>query len=126
MSGSYWPHPPNLLVASGGKLTQHSPAKVVFSTMPGMSIAAAGFLAPLLTPHGHLLLVSDSDAPSLPAALQQRLTAAFALGSGQGLLQLGAAEVGSILPPAWAWWRDFAARYVTAYGSNFTAVAVRP
>jgi non-specific serine/threonine protein kinase len=29
-------------------------------------------------------------------------------------LHLGAAEVGSILPPSWAWWRDFAARYVTA------------
>ncbi|MCK7502574.1 MAG: hypothetical protein MZW92_81700 [Comamonadaceae bacterium] len=60
------------------------------------------------------MLVPDSDAPSLPAALQQRLTDAFALGSGHGLLHLGAAEVGSILPPSWAWWRDFAARYVTA------------
>jgi hypothetical protein len=82
--------------------------------MPGMSIATTGFLAPLLTPHGHLLLVPDSDAPSLPAALRQRLSDAFTLGSGHGLLQLGAAEVGSALPPAWAWWRDFAARYVTA------------
>ncbi len=79
-----------------------------------MSIAATVALAPLLTPHGHLLLVPDSDAPSLPAALAQRLTDAFAFGSGHGLLHLGAAEVGSILPPAWAWWRDFAARYVTA------------
>jgi non-specific serine/threonine protein kinase len=50
----------------------------------------------------------------LPAALQQRLTDAFAIGAGHGLLQLGATEVGSIPPPAWAWWRDFAARYVTA------------
>ena len=79
-----------------------------------MSIASTDFLAPRLTPHGHLLLAPDSDAPSLPAALQQRLTDAFALGSGHGLLQLGAGEVGSVLPPAWAWWRDFAARYVTA------------
>jgi hypothetical protein len=79
-----------------------------------MSIAATDFPAPLLTPRGHLLLLPDSDAPSLPAALAQRLTGAFALGSGHGLLHLGAAEVGSILPPSWAWWRDFAARYVTA------------
>ncbi len=79
-----------------------------------MSIADADFLAPLLTPRGHLLLVSDSDAPSVPAALARRLSNAFALGSGHGLLQLGAAEVGSILPPSWTWWRDFAARYVTA------------
>jgi len=79
-----------------------------------MSIAATDFLAPLLTPLGHLLLVAGSDAPPLPAALAQRLGDAFARGSGHGLLHLGAAEVGSILPPAWAWWRDFAARYVTA------------
>lgn len=72
------------------------------------------FLAPLLTPQGHLLLVPDAEAPPLSAALQQRLTDAFALGSGHGLLHLGAAEVGSVLPPSWAWWREFAARYVTA------------
>ena len=82
--------------------------------MPSMSIAAADCLAPLLTPLGHLLVVVDSDAPSLPAALQQRLTDAFTHGSGHGLLHLGATQVGSVLPPSWAWWRDFAARYVTA------------
>jgi hypothetical protein len=79
-----------------------------------MSIAATDFLAPLVTPHGHLRLAPDSDAPPLPAALAQRLSAAFAHGSGHGLLHLGAAEVGSIRPPSWAWLRDFAARYVTA------------
>ncbi|MEO5863066.1 MAG: hypothetical protein ABIQ03_11485 [Burkholderiales bacterium] len=79
-----------------------------------MSIPATNFIAPLLSPRGHLLLVPDSGAPSVPAAIQQRLTDAFALGSGHGLLHLGAAEVGSILLPAWAWRRDFAARYVTA------------
>jgi non-specific serine/threonine protein kinase len=79
-----------------------------------MSIPATAFLAPLLTPRGHLRLVPESDAPPLPAALAQRLSDAFARGPGHGLLHLGAAEVGSILPPSWAWWRDFAARYVTA------------
>ena len=79
-----------------------------------MSIADTGFLAPLLTPHGHLLAVPDADAPSLPAALQRRLADAFAPGTGHGLLYLGTAEVDSILPPSWAWWREFAARYVTA------------
>ena len=71
-------------------------------------------LAPLLTPHGHLLLAPDSGAAPLPADVLQRVTEAFALGAGHGLLHLGAAEVGRILPPAWAWWRDFAARYVSA------------
>lgn len=58
--------------------------------------------------------MSDPGAPSLPAALNDRLAAAFAVGAGHGLLQLGASEVGSVLPPALAWWREFAARYVTA------------
>jgi superfamily II DNA or RNA helicase len=79
-----------------------------------MSIAATDSLVPRVTPHGHLRLTPDSDAPPLPAALAQRLSDAFARGSGHGLLHLGAAEVGSILPPSWAWWREFAARYVTA------------
>ena len=85
-----------------------------------MSIATttSSFLAPLLTPRGHLLLAPDSDASALPAALAHRLTDAFALGAGHALLHLGAAEVGSVLPPSWAWWRDFAARYVTALCST--------
>ncbi len=77
-------------------------------------MTASGALLPLLTPQGHLRLVPDSGVPSLPSALHDRLVAAFAIGAGHGLLQLGASEVGSILPPSLAWWRDFAARYVTA------------
>ena len=80
--------------------------------MPGMTLAACG-LAPVLTPRGHLLAAPDADAVPLPAGIEDRLAAAFAQGTGHGLLQLGAAEVGSILPPAWTWWRDFSARYVT-------------
>ena len=71
-------------------------------------------LAPYLTPLGHLRLVPEVDAPPLPAALHSRLAAAFLVSAGHGLLQLGAAEVGSVLPPALTWWRDFSARYVTA------------
>ena len=78
-----------------------------------MSIAATA-LAPLLTPQGHLRLVLTEDSPSLPEPLHERLLGAFARGAGHGLLQLGASEVGVALPPALAWWRDFAARYVTA------------
>lgn len=79
-----------------------------------MSIAATDILAPLLTPRGHLLLAPDAHAPPLSEPIRQRLADAFTLGSGHGLLHLGAVEVGSVLPPAWAWWRDFAGRYVTA------------
>ncbi len=71
-------------------------------------------IALLLTPLGHLRLAPDAEAPPLPPELRDRLATAFARGAGHGLLQLGAAEVGSVLPPVLSWWRDFAARYVTA------------
>jgi hypothetical protein len=60
-----------------------------------------------LTPHGHLILPPGA-APS------ERLQQGFARGSGHGLLALGIEEAGSALPPVLAWWREFAARYVTA------------
>jgi non-specific serine/threonine protein kinase len=82
--------------------------------MLGMPITSPGPILPLLTPQGHLRLIPDADAPPLPAAIVDRLAAGFAKGTGHGLLQLGAGEVGSVLHPALAWWRDFAARYVTA------------
>jgi non-specific serine/threonine protein kinase len=68
----------------------------------------------ILTPHGRLLLELADDAPALPPDLSHRLQEAFARGSGHGLLQLGAAEVGTALPPAFGYWREFAARYVSA------------
>ncbi|MCK0509255.1 DEAD/DEAH box helicase [Aromatoleum anaerobium] len=76
--------------------------------------SATTALTLLLTPQGHLLLAPVPDEPPLPAELQCRLADSFALGSGHGLLHLGAAEIGSVLPPALGWWRDFASRYVTA------------
>jgi len=79
-----------------------------------MTLAPAAKRTASVTPQGHLRLVSDCDAPSLPAALHDRLVTAFAAGAGHGLLYLGACEVGTALPPALAWWRDFAARFVTA------------
>jgi len=80
-----------------------------------MSAASAtSALALYLTPQGHLRVSVDADLPTLPQALHDRLATAFARDAGQGLLQLGAREVGIALPPALAWWRDFAARYVTA------------
>ena len=68
----------------------------------------------LLTPHGHLLPDAAQDAPEIPEALARRLAESFARGAGHGLLQLGAGEVGTALPPVFGYWREFAARYVTA------------
>src|SRR5271167_2441493 len=67
-----------------------------------------------LTPSGHLVTEAADDAPELDQRTAKRLADAFARGSGHGLLQLGAGEVGHVLPPAFVWWRAFAARYVAA------------
>ena len=75
------------------------------------SVAA---LALILTPHGRLLLSPADDAVALPPDVSQRLQEAFARGSGHGLLQLGAAEVGTVLPPGFGYWREFGVRYVSA------------
>ena len=48
------------------------------------------------------------DAPTLDDKVAARLAEAFGRGTGYGLLQLGAGEVGQSLPPAFVWWRDFA------------------
>src|SRR5580692_2235247 len=72
------------------------------------------FVVPVLTPHGHLILSEDRGAPALEPELARRLQNAFARGSGHGLLQLGASEVGVALPPGLSYWREFGARYVTA------------
>ena len=67
-----------------------------------------------LTPRGHLLFTAADDTFQAPGALLRRLESAFGRGSGHGLLELGAAEVGTALPPDLSYWRDFAARLVTA------------
>jgi non-specific serine/threonine protein kinase len=71
-------------------------------------------LTPILTPHGRLLLEPADDAVALSSDLSHRLRKAFARGAGHGLLQLGAAEVGTMLPPVFAYWREVGARYVSA------------
>ena len=58
-----------------------------------------------LTPHGRLLLEQTDDAPDLEVGRAARLVDAFARGSGPGLVQLGAGEVGQALPPVLGWWR---------------------
>ena len=75
-----------------------------------------------LTPQGHLICEPVADSPGMDEAIAARLQRAFAQGGvegggeggGEGLLRLGAGEVGQALPPVFVWWRDFAARYVSA------------
>jgi non-specific serine/threonine protein kinase len=79
-----------------------------------------------LTPNGRLALEPDNDAPGMDEKLAARLGEAFAKGSGAGLLQLGAGEVGQVLPPVFVWWRDFAARYVVELCSQADLTVVAP
>jgi hypothetical protein len=69
-------------------------------------------LAPVLSPHGVLRLDRCDEEFPFDEAVANRLEKHFARDSGHGLLQLGASEAGSNLPPALVWWRDFAMRFV--------------
>jgi non-specific serine/threonine protein kinase len=68
---------------------------------------------PVLTPQGHLKLAPTDEARILPDNLRDRLESAFERGAGHGLLELGIREVGTALPADFAYWREFAGRYVT-------------
>jgi non-specific serine/threonine protein kinase len=60
------------------------------------------------------MLEEAEEAPILNERVAVRLAKAFAEGTGQGLLQLGAGEVGQALPPVFTWWRGFSTQYVVA------------
>jgi non-specific serine/threonine protein kinase len=68
----------------------------------------------ILTPHG-LLLVENAPPPSpwLEAETGRRVAAAFAESAAHGLLRLGTRELNATLPPAGAWWRELARRFLT-------------
>jgi non-specific serine/threonine protein kinase len=67
-----------------------------------------------LSPRGHLLFSRAGETAGVTSGLASRLESAFGRGSGHGLLELGATEVGTALPADLSYWRDFAARFVTA------------
>jgi hypothetical protein len=75
-------------------------------------------LAPVLTPHGVLILDRTggqiADELTLPPQQGSRLERAFARGSGHGLLCLGADEVGTALPGTLSYWRELGTRYVSS------------
>ena len=116
----------SLIAAAGGRLLEVRPDQSHGTPHPGFEDLGHAFLisggmatrlttlGPVLTPHGRLLLSPVDDGPGLPADVSPRIEAAFARGSGHGLLQLGAGEVGTALPAAFGYWRDLGARYVTA------------
>lgn len=82
----------------------------------------------VLSPHGQLRFelqsVTSEATYALDTTLEGHLGNAFLLGSGHGLLHLGATGVGQVLPGAFAWWRDFASRYVTGLCAVAEGVAI--
>jgi non-specific serine/threonine protein kinase len=68
----------------------------------------------ILTPHG-LLLVENGPPPSPWQEVEtaQRMAAAFTESAARGLLRLGTRELNAVLPPAAAWWRELARRFLT-------------
>ena len=81
------------------------------ATMPDRMEAPSDVI---LTPHG-LLLVEDSAPPCpwLEVEAGRRVAAAFAESAARGLLHLGTRELNATLPPAAAWWRELARRFLT-------------
>ncbi len=80
-----------------------------------IELLSGAMLELILTPHGNLVLENSERPDVSPAAdLEKRLSEAFAKGAGHGLLQMGAAEVQTPMPATFAYWREFASRYVIA------------
>ncbi len=60
------------------------------------------------------MIEAHDGAPALTAEVALPLIEALADSSGAGLLHLAACFMGKALPPTWAWWRDFAGRYLAS------------
>ena len=68
-----------------------------------------------LSPSGHLFVEPDGQAePALPQTTANRLTAAFAASSANGLALLVSGYLDEPLPPGVVFWRGFARRFFTA------------
>ena len=79
-------------------------------------------LTSVLTPHGSLRLQPRELEAPIEETVAERLEEHFARGPGHGLLQLGLSEAGTLLPPALAFWRSFAMRFVAALCSRTEAI----
>ncbi len=77
-------------------------------------LAASASLDLALAPSGQLRLAASDAAIALEPARLVRLTEAFERGTGEGLVQLGGAELEGDLPPALGWFRDFGRSFLTA------------
>ncbi len=71
-------------------------------------------MLPAISPLGHVYLRQSEEAGEpLPKEAARRIAEAFAKGPAEGLLHLGASEVETRLPPAFAFFRDVGRLYMT-------------
>ena len=63
-------------------------------------------------------MVDEASVMAIAPTVADRLRSAFAAGAGPGLLSLGLDETATTLPAEIAFWRDFAARFMTALCSR--------
>jgi len=75
---------------------------------------ASALLDLALSPSGRLRFSASETAIDVGPARLARLTEAFERGAGDGLMQLGGAELEGDLPPALGWFRDFGRLFFTA------------
>ena len=106
-------HEPGLVRRSADRAIPRAHSDEMALTRESSSDPGATGLALGLTPSGTLALRATPDADPLDPAAASRIEAAFALGTGHGLLHLGAAEVDTPLPPGFAFWRDLGRAFVT-------------
>jgi superfamily II DNA or RNA helicase len=66
-----------------------------------------------ISPHGHLFVEPAAGEPGADQVLPDAIVRAFALDQAHGLLHLATRQLQSILPPDFAFVRDFACRYLT-------------
>ena len=67
-----------------------------------------------LTPSGHLHLMKDGgDTGATNDTWMRRVAAAFSSSPAEGLFALAATKAGSPMPLPFAYWKDFAGRYLT-------------
>ena len=92
--------------------------------VPGSQAGLAGLVPDLaISPAGRVYLEIAHGAIDAPAsAVTTRICKAFERSGAHGLLQLGAVELGAVLPPALAFGREFAHLFM----ARLTAVAALP
>ena len=78
-----------------------------------------------LFPSGRITvnLTKDDNGVATPMIVAERIIAAFERSTGHGLLLLGAAELGTILPPCLAFWRELGHHFVSCVCGALNPIA---